>query len=94
MSKHTPGPWTWIKSNCSNFVHVETDTDHMQIATCNRGNLATRQANAALIAAAPELLELAKAYQSYLEDGSKSERRKAVCLEACKTAIAKAEGNA
>lgn len=92
-TKHTPGPWHvglkqahrivydpkgWAVCDCTVY-HGQDDADEMK-------------ANAALIAAAPELLELAEAFKSFLEDGSKSERRRVACLEACAAVIAKAEG--
>jgi hypothetical protein len=48
------------------------------------------EANISLIAAAPDLLDLARAFKSFLEDDSRSPRRRSECLAACIDAIAKA----
>ena len=54
MSKHTPGPW---KVNYAKFNEVKT-SDGARVATCsNLNGLVNLQANARLIAAAPELLD-------------------------------------
>lgn len=55
---HTPTPWTYIASNCSNFVHIETDTDHSTIATLAKGTKSQKEANAAFIVRACNAHEL------------------------------------
>lgn len=53
-TKHTPGPWV---AHCT---YISGSTDDVSIATCSyRGkvDLAEAEANARLIAAAPEMLE-------------------------------------
>ena len=51
---HTPGPWR-IRWEDHNWVQVICD-DHVPIADCTRLS-ATNEANARLMAAAPDLLE-------------------------------------
>ena len=50
--KHTPGPW--VKSTSSGMIR---DSENKAVAIALRGHADT-EANAALIAAAPEMLEL------------------------------------
>jgi hypothetical protein len=50
-AKHTPGPWVIEQTETDNIILQGEDSD--QIATCDR---AFGDANARLIAAAPELL--------------------------------------
>ena len=52
--EHTPGPWTW---DCD---HVETEASGHIVAHVY-GQYPTYEANARLIAAAPEMLEALKA---------------------------------
>lgn len=83
--KHTPGPWT-VGYNDNQCVY----SDYRQVASvqCNQKEW---EANARLIAAAPELLEALKevlAWASYgVPNARKEQMRKAVG-----GAIAKAEG--
>lgn len=102
---HTPGPWT---VNQRIIYAADAGRGYMpQIATINPklgGSVA--DANASLIAAAPEtaaerdrlrainaeLLELAIAFERYLADDSRSERRRQACMSAARAAIAKAKG--
>jgi hypothetical protein len=50
------------------------------------------ESNARLIAAVPDLLDLVCAFESYLEDNSQSERRRAHCLAEIKNVLDKAIG--
>ena len=68
MSKHTPGPWTWMPESFHEdvgymepMVHAPLDDRGFapQVAVVRVG-LEGTLANAALIAAAPELLEALK----------------------------------
>jgi len=77
MSKHTPGPW----SHATDFGQVgsiETD-DGLVIAQAQAlvsdPDRSVRNANARLIAAAPDLLE---ALYNMLEDGDKTDREQAL----------------
>ena len=69
---HTPGPWNAIEANNSNLMHVETDAGNpigggIHIASCGLKQNKAAQANARLIAAAPELLEHLLAIASYAD---------------------------
>lgn len=82
---HTPGPWG---VNYSRFSEVRT-ADGAVIATCNKlSGLVNLQANARLIAAAPELLAaLQWVMRAAAEDSP-------AMWSACSAAIAKAQGGA
>ena len=61
MSKHTPGPWTHVTGGIS----IKAPSNHLSfqlIATVCEGRKTTSEvdANARLIAAAPDLLEFAE----------------------------------
>jgi len=94
MSKaqHTPGPWTWGKSydglygsgsGQDNEVLTYEDYDGMWLAYVPQ-----REANARLIAAAPELLEALENLEN--DDGSIPDH----AWNLCQAAIAKAKGEA
>jgi ketosteroid isomerase-like protein len=91
MSAHTPGPWTVADNN---EVHCDAKTIAM-VADLNWGQYrdaedngeAEFEANARLIAAAPELLEALKA----LTDAD-TDFTRAWAKEAARAAIAKATG--
>jgi hypothetical protein len=72
MSKHTPGPWAvFRRDGYSTYIHAINEGDEIntfQVASCHsatsRKYFPTRgeaEANARLIAAAPELLEALQA---------------------------------
>ena len=67
--KHTPGPWVSIGAS----VYIEEGADHYSIAicTCNdaRRNQEDQEANARLIAAAPEMLEALQSISRILGKG-------------------------
>ncbi len=80
MTEYTPGPW-----------RAGFDNDPIQIGSADRfvsmtlpcessGATGEDEANARLIAEAPALFELAEAFVSYLQDDSKSPRRRDACL--------------
>lgn len=66
MSKHTPGPWTLSNRMCPDrgegFFWVSAErTLHLMVAPCPEGFVfGENEANARIIAAAPELLEACK----------------------------------
>lgn len=83
-NKHTPGPW---HSGFTKFSQVFAENGAL-IARCNRlTSLTNLQANARLIAAAPELLEACLAARALTPDGTHT----AGVLD---DAIAKATGGA
>jgi len=105
---HTPGPWTFHGSS----INATIDGETVQVASMNRTrwggnltererNLHTQHANAeeadrALIAAAPELLEalkvIAERYESYQDTGTTQDMAAAAYDMRClaRAAIAKA----
>jgi len=92
-TKHTPGPWH--SNNRPNDTLV-LDGDDLIIAGIYMFPAPDRegqeQANAHLIAAAPELLAAAKGVQDIVDGMKDMERAWANELEALDAAIAKAEG--
>ena len=94
MSKHTPGPWKHSGSTWDDVIELH-DSKDVYIGEVQRES-AVDDANAALIAAAPELLEALKAITdcvhmegpagttAYLISDSR--------MDAAKVAISKAEG--
>lgn len=89
--KHTPGPWVAIETR----VYFPKHAGGFDIRNCPNP-----EANARLIAAAPELLEAAKLVIAWYEaedDHSKADfyQRMEMCRQseaACRAAIAKATG--
>lgn len=68
MSKHTPGPWS------NDGTEVGTGILHeIKIAKCCLVGYEETRANARLIAAAPEMLELLELSLPYLNDAAKSD---------------------
>lgn len=66
MSAHTPGPWEWGRD--MGFFWVETEKDGYNVASVtNHNDKRENEANARLIAAAPELLEMALELKTELE---------------------------
>ncbi len=95
MSKHTPGPWTWLRQDYAVFVtrDVTKADDILQsyetvcdIAYSDRRD-GVPEANAALIAAAPEMLEMLKTIEAYYNP----EERSGFYEDMCEL-IRKAEG--
>jgi hypothetical protein len=81
---HTPGPW----KHC--FLEGGWDgvSEEGGMVLCRLDF--NNPANASLMAASPDLLELAYAFLSYLEDQSNSPRRRQACMQAARAAIQKA----
>lgn len=92
MSKRTPGPWRYLQSGIAGEFVVKSDT-HPDLAIGIASGIDT-EANARLIASAPELLEalekLLISYQNLKEFANpKSDSEKQA-----EAAIAKARGEA
>lgn len=90
MTKHTPGPWKVIQSDSP---VVQTEDDHHAICT-TYGVYATREqkeANANLIAAAPEMLSALKGFVKAWSEG-RFLMEGYEYLKACRDSIQKAEG--
>ena len=90
---HTPGPWA---INGWNIVQQDCDYTFPLLAKVCNGNrsltLDAINANARLIAAAPELLAALKELVSYDEGCSEASDYGYEVLHRCKAAINKAEG--
>ncbi|AGZ17497.1 hypothetical protein X824_gp023 [Escherichia phage 4MG] len=68
MSKHTPGPWS------NDGTEVGTGILHeIKIAKCCLVGYEETRANARLIAASPEMLELLELSLPYLNDAAKTD---------------------
>jgi hypothetical protein len=78
-TKHTPGPW---KINPRASLHIVSN-DNKTIASCsssqNGDNLETEQANARLIASAPDLLEALQTTKKFFDKMPKGQFGKIVC---------------
>ena len=103
-TKHTPGPWRTKREGFST-VYVEARIDGgliQEVAACGPtdAGLEQQEANARLIAAAPELLEAAKLVLEWYEaednhSGTDFYQRMQMCRDsedAVRAAIAKATG--
>lgn len=91
--KHTPGPWTLIKDGVANFCGVTTPKKWL-LRIQQNGELlrGEQEANARLIASAPELLEACRLAKTYLEFNGGLGKMGITALKACNDAISKAEG--
>lgn len=82
MSAHTPGPWGWDSRNSNYYLLTfARDAPHQIVAELKTPRDAMGDADANLIAAAPELLEALKLIVSHFGDP----------LKVAEAAIAKAE---
>lgn len=64
---HTPGPWT----RGEQFSSIVYDSDNMAVAHACGANLAIAEANAALIATAPDMLAMLKRFLASRRKGLK-----------------------
>lgn len=98
MSEHTPGPW-----HLDVLAHTITDTGNYDNRWIVRGNNHERiadmfeegdeaDANANLIAAAPEMLEALKVFMDYNDQGGPLSFNTDAMWAQARAAIAKAEG--
>lgn len=98
MSGATPGPWIAVANRGNNAVSDVVDRDGYTIAHCRNVSVGCWDANARLIAAAPDLLAAlklfrTKVYNAALCSGMDHEWATEACSLA-DAAIAKAEGGA
>ena len=100
MSKHTPGPWTWGESY-NGLYGSGKDNEVLRFAPYEGMYLdwgsKSRDANARLIAAAPELLEALKKISAIEDlercgDWEEIEQAREIAREIANAAIKKAEG--
>jgi hypothetical protein len=78
--KHTPGPWNYDRSGYS--LYVNSGREVVTALLMDGKRLETSEANARLIAAAPDLLEALERYVHHFGDP----------LKCARAAIAKATG--
>lgn len=100
MSKHTPGPWHMGAGNGEGSIFAdngrmrfENGTTLYPIASVNQGwEVDEDEANACLIAAAPELFSALKEIISQIDQGGSSGKvfARDACIAAARAAIAKA----
>ena len=88
--KHTPGPWLAVSNRSNTAFSCIAYPDGYTLATCNNVSVGDWEANARLIAAAPELLEVLKAFPGFIDDATIGDD----WIERAWAAIAKAEGRA
>lgn len=93
MSKHTSGPWAfWSGYNAYDKIEAQVTAEDGDIVIASYNHLiAEGEANASLMAAAPDLLEalellIGKAYKQNFNDAYPE------ILEKCESAMAKARG--
>jgi len=93
MSKHTPGPWKWWTTH-EGAHRINPHKGGLVIASCDTRNPFSeeQEANARLIAAAPDLLEACKAALFEITDIERQGRHNGNSLpKMLSAAIAKAE---
>lgn len=91
MSEHTPGPWTAIQVEGGEWTIWREGTNHFVTETT--GTMAT-EANARLIAAAPDLLEALEALVDPCDCYGRERGDHSVLCNRARDAIAKARGQA
>lgn len=91
--KHTKGPWT-INVDTSGDRHLFDirGIDNAQVAKLNNNLIHERQANAQLIAAAPEMLSLLKRANDLIANETQGNPSAEILYYSIRDLIAKAEG--
>lgn len=87
-AQHTPETWHYQALAGHHEYAVYNEATGRDVALVRDFD----EDRARLISAAPDLLELAQAFLSYLLDDSQSPRRRHACLEAARDALSKALG--
>lgn len=98
-SKHTPGPWTYQEDSDA-YTHIVRGPNNRFICQLNQSTSAEIEANARLIATAPELLDaLIEAVDcgmvpisSAKDGGASTHSRQVRCADMIRAALAKAAG--
>jgi hypothetical protein len=85
---HTPGPWEVFETHTGHYVLDSAE----QAVVCQIEWCLEAEANARLIAAAPELLETVKQLIGYMNAGNWADMRIDGIKTAARAAIDKAEG--
>lgn len=100
MMTHTPGPWKWYTSNSYTRLGTDGDYHELMYAESHQDGYASivcrNEADANLIAAAPELLSVLKDFhrrcRCTLENSIPGELPRCFTCTTAESAIAKAEG--
>ncbi len=95
MSQHTPGPWEWhykFTKTSKRIIVSESANSGVIAPIPSWGSTEETEANAALIAAAPELLEAAVLAAEVLIRNPEPLAGSGDCYHALRAAIAKAKG--
>lgn len=95
QSKHTPGPWKWVVARTIQHLHADGGNfAQVSMPAPSEFNEAfmrdAYEANAHLIAAAPELLSALESILFQINQGKVLERD--ACIAAARTAVSKARG--
>ena len=92
MSKHTPGPWKVDGKSDYFRISAQAHGGQYTVIGISRGAIPS-DADAQLLASAPELLEFAKAYlRGYKYDGGNDRWTDSELRDMAAKAVAKAEG--
>jgi hypothetical protein len=95
-AQHTPGPWVVVAGNQRRAVRVCAKSETISVATVH--SLTDQDANARLIAAAPDMLAALREYDAYMSrfyrdtDGGPMSEPNRASWKAARAAIARAEG--
>lgn len=97
MSAHTPGPWIYVRrdewSHSVATQHGELpdgSPNYWTVASINKNREPEHEANARLIAAAPDLLEVLREFEADAWDGCPLRRADDRLCQKARAAIAKA----
>ena len=90
-AKHTPGPWVITKDHAKAYAFIRPiDGEHSPIATIEWTDSGSIEANAALVAAAPDLLAALELCERALE--VRDAEAEEFAAKNARAAIAKARG--
>ena len=90
-TKHSPGPWTILRSNVTGWRLVMPPDGTLCVASVNDYGGVPAEANARLIAAATELLDVLQQMMEFWDNGSPVHAGAEIVSEA-RAAIRKATG--
>ncbi|TFZ45654.1 hypothetical protein E5C33_09265 [Stenotrophomonas maltophilia] len=90
-SKHTPGPWTYSHGEHPNFFYIDSPSGDVVYVTASLQPDHV-EANARLIAAAPELLQALQLVECVYRKNCVNEGEPSSVLDSMQAAIAKATG--
>ena len=90
--KQTPGPWTAVYKPSMNLagIHIRSSDKYLEVNYCNSSETEMPEANARLIAAAPEMLQALEVAVKYFNDNGGHEAY--TFLADMENALSKARG--